>query len=90
MREAALAVSIVFAFVAWRSSSYWSWKKLPCFSKSRPRHRKRVTFSEEDNTVILISLADELTDEERRAMSYTAAELQEFKRSSLIDEWLQS
>lgn len=89
MREAALTVSIVFAFVAWRSSSYWSWKKLPCFSKSRPRHAKRVTFSEEDNTVI-VSLTNELTDEERRAMSYTAEEIQEFKRWLLIDEWLRS
>lgn len=85
MREAALAVTttVACAVVAWRSNAF-NWR-LP-FSSSRPR--KRVSFSEADNTIIQFSL-DELTDEERKALCWTPAELREFARSTRIDHWIE-
>ena len=81
MKGAALAFSILCTVVVWRCSNSW---------KGRQRNRKRVSFSEADNTVVHISLEDALTDEEKKAVSYTPEELQEFARSLLIEEWLRS
>lgn len=83
MKEgAALAVSVACVVVALRHNPF-NWGRS---SKTRPR--KRVSFSEADNTVIQ-HRAEDLTEAERRELCWTPAELREFARSTRIDDWIQ-
>lgn len=86
MRRTALAVTVACALVAW--SNPFGWRRRASQRKPRSRHRKRVSFC--DSNTIVHHLVDErdLTSAERRALSWTPAELREFARSRLIEEWI--
>lgn len=86
MREAALAVTVACAVMAWRISDPFNWRRPRPSRKGRTR--KRVSFSEADDTIIHHSLQD-LTAAERRELCWTPDELREFARSTLVDAWLQ-
>lgn len=51
------------------------------------RSGKRVSFSDADNSVIEVSL--DLTDEERKALNWSRAELRQFSRAVAIEGWLE-
>lgn len=65
-----------------------TWKKggLNPFRWRRPA-RKRVSFSDADNSVIEVSL--DLTDDERRALNWSPAELRQLSRARAMDGWLE-
>lgn len=86
MRDAALAVTtLACVVVAWHSKPF-NWMRQ---SRSETRRsRKRVSFSEADNTVIHDSVED-LSREERKALCWSPAELRGFARSTQIDGWIE-
>lgn len=51
------------------------------------RKTKRVSFSTEEMVIHLT--IDDLSDKERRDLSYTAAELRQFSRARAIEGWLE-
>lgn len=46
-----------------------------------------MSFSDADNSVIEISL--DLTDEERKALNWSPAELRQFSRAVAVEGWLE-
>lgn len=46
-----------------------------------------MSFSDADNRFIEVTL--DLTDEERKALNWTRAELKQFSRARAIDGWLE-
>eukprot|EP00903_Cladosiphon_okamuranus_P012029 g11294.t1 len=87
MKEGAFAAVTTLGILAvlsrWRGSSMWRKEG----SRTNRRHRKRVSFSDADNSVIEVSL--DLTDEERKALNWTRAELRQFSRAVAIEGWLE-
>lgn len=57
--------------------------------RNRDRPRKRVSFSEADNTVFQLN-AEDFTDAERKELCWSPAELREFARSMRIDDWIEA
>lgn len=80
MKEGAFAAVTTLGILAvlsrWRGNM---WRKQPS--------RKRVSFSDADNRVIEVSL--DITDEERKALNWTPAELRQFSRAVAIEGWLE-
>lgn len=87
MREGAFAAVTTLGILAvlsrWRGNM---WRKQPAAARAASGG-KRVSFSESDNSVIEISL--DLTDEERKALNWTRAELRQFSRAVAIEGWLE-
>ena len=83
MKEGAFAAVTTLGILAvlsrWRGSNMWR--------KQPSRSGKRVSFSDADNSVIEVSL--DLTDEERKALNWTRAELRQFSRAVAIEGWLE-
>lgn len=87
MHEAALVATVACALVAW--SNPFGWLRRSGRQKLGLRPRKRVSFSESKTVIHHLVGDQDLTSAERRALTWSPAEIREFARSSLIDDWIQ-
>lgn len=80
---AAVTLASVLAVFTWRGCT---WRNGG--SSGGGGKRKRVSFSDAKNSFIEATTLD-LTDEERRALNWSPAELRQFSRAVEIDGWLE-
>lgn len=82
MREGAFAAVTTLGILAVLSRWRGNMRR-----KQPSRTGKRVSFSDAHNSVIEVSL--DLTDEERKALNWTRAELRQFSRAVAIEGWIE-